>query len=45
MRRLAIALALAWAAAAQAQGLKPVSDDALSDVRGRDGVSFDLSGF
>lgn len=45
MRKPAIVLALACAAAAQAQGLKPLSDDALADVRGRDGVSFDLSGF
>ncbi|MCE3262803.1 MAG: hypothetical protein K0R43_1882 [Pseudoduganella sp.] len=30
---------------AWAQGLRPLSDTALSDVRGRDGVSFDLSGY
>lgn len=30
---------------AGAQGLQPLSDDVLSSVQGRDGVSFDLSGF
>jgi hypothetical protein len=40
------ALALAGAvASAGAQGLQPLSDDLLSSVQGRDGVSFDLSGF
>ena len=38
-------LLLACAAPAVAQGLRPLSDAALSDVRGRDGVSFDLNGF
>ncbi|WP_028100620.1 hypothetical protein [Pseudoduganella violaceinigra] len=33
------------AAPAVAGGLRPLSDKALSDVRGGDGVSFDLSGF
>ncbi|WP_426341818.1 hypothetical protein ACN9MZ_08950 [Pseudoduganella sp. S-14] len=28
-----------------ADGLRPLNDSALSDVRGRDGVSFDLNGF
>jgi hypothetical protein len=32
-------------APAQADGLRPMTDNALSDVRGRDGVSFDLNGF
>lgn len=32
-------------APAFASGLRPLTDNALSDVRGRDGVSFDLSGF
>jgi hypothetical protein len=49
MRMLALAFCFACAAPAMqhahAQGLKPLSDDALADVRGRDGVSFDLSGF
>lgn len=45
MRALAFAACLACTISAQAQGLKPLSDDALADVRGRDGVSFDLSGF
>lgn len=36
----ALALAPAWA-----QGLRPLSDNALSTVQGRDGVSFDLSGY
>jgi hypothetical protein len=30
---------------AMAGGLRPLNDSALADVRGRDGVSFDLSGF
>ncbi|SFG74980.1 hypothetical protein SAMN05518865_117125 [Duganella sp. CF458] len=30
---------------AHADGLRPLNDSALSDVRGRDGVSFDLNGF
>lgn len=30
---------------AGAEGLKPLSDDALSSVQGRDGLSFDLSNF
>ena len=38
------AIALAWSTAG-AQGLQPLSDDLLSSVQGRDGVSFDLSGF
>ncbi|WP_088707847.1 hypothetical protein [Noviherbaspirillum denitrificans] len=37
--------ALALACSAHADGLQPLSDDALSSVQGRDGVSFDLSGF
>jgi hypothetical protein len=49
MRMLALAFCFACAAPAMqhahAQGLKPLSDDALADVRGRDGVSFDLTGF
>lgn len=40
------AFALACAVtSASAQGLQPLSDDVLSSVQGRDGVSFDLSGF
>jgi hypothetical protein len=40
------ALALACAAVcAGAQGLQPLSDDALSSVQGRDGFSFDLANF
>ena len=39
------ALAPAWAGTAAAEGLQPLSDDALSSVQGRDGVSFDLAGF
>lgn len=40
------ALALACgAASAGTQGLQPLSDDALSSVQGRDGVSFDLANF
>ena len=39
-------VALAQAPApALADGLRPLADSALSEVRGRDGVSFDLSGF
>lgn len=33
------------AAPATAQGMQPLSDTALSDVQGRDGLSFDLHGF
>lgn len=33
------------AAPAEAQGLQPLSDDALSTVQGRDGLSFDLYNF
>jgi hypothetical protein len=40
-----LACALLATAPARAQGLRPLSDTALSDVRGRDGVSFDLSGY
>jgi hypothetical protein len=37
---------LAYAtASAAAQGLQPLSDDVLSSVQGRDGVSFDLANF
>lgn len=32
-------------APARAQGLRPLNDAALADVRGRDGVSFDLNGY
>ena len=40
------ALALACAATSTAaQGLQPLSDDALSSVQGRDGLSFDLANF
>lgn len=43
---IATLLALAaLAMAAPAQALEPLSDAALSAVRGRDGVSFDLNGF
>jgi hypothetical protein len=47
MRRtlLAACAALAVMAPARADGLRPLNDKALSDVRGGDGVSFDLSGF
>ncbi|WP_342113927.1 DUF6160 family protein [Pseudoduganella sp. OTU4001] len=41
---LALALALALPPAS-ANGLRPLPDSALSEVRGRDGVSFDLSGY
>jgi hypothetical protein len=45
--RAACCLLLAGAAAmpASANGLRPLADTALSEVRGRDGVSFDLNGF
>ncbi|KQZ39588.1 DUF6160 family protein [Duganella sp. Root1480D1] len=43
---LAACVALTLAPAlALADGLRPLNDSALSDVRGRDGVSFDLNGF
>ena len=43
---LCCALVLACTAAtAGAQGLQPLSDDVLSSVQGRDGVSFDLANF
>ena len=55
MRRAARSLLLAACGAlaatalpavpARADGLRPLTDSALSEVRGRDGVSFDLSGF
>ena len=45
----AVCLALAGTAlapvSAVADGLRPLNDSALADVRGRDGVSFDLNGF
>jgi len=41
----ALAAAALAPAAAVADGLRPLNDSALSDVRGRDGVSFDLNGF
>jgi hypothetical protein len=42
----AVAAAIAAAVlAAPALALEPLSDNALSNVRGRDGVSFDLNGF
>ncbi|MGO4379809.1 hypothetical protein [Pseudoduganella sp. RAF53_2] len=44
MRIAALVLCLACAPAC-AKGLKPLSDETLSAVRGGDGVSFDLSGF
>jgi len=47
--RCAPCLLLAGAAGApapaSADGLRPLTDTALSEVRGRDGVSFDLNGF
>jgi len=42
--KLALVLCLTCAFS-RAQGLRPLGDDALSSVTGRDGVSFDLSGF
>lgn len=42
---LAACAALASMAPAMADGLRPLNDKALADVRGGDGVSFDLSGF
>ncbi|WP_374583085.1 DUF6160 family protein [Pseudoduganella sp.] len=47
LRRIACLplLASVVLAPVSAQGLRPLSDNALSDVRGRDGVSFDLSGY
>ncbi|TFW29013.1 DUF6160 family protein [Duganella callida] len=45
MMRGALAV-LAWACAAQVvSAMEPMNDAALSSVRGRDGVSFDLNGF
>jgi len=42
---LAACTVLAGVAPAMADGLRPLNDKALADVRGGDGVSFDLSGF
>jgi hypothetical protein len=42
---MAILAGLAGMAPALAEGLRPLSDSVLSDVRGRDGVSFDLNGY
>lgn len=39
------ALAVGLMLCTQAWGMEPLSDNALSAVRGRDGVSFDLHGF
>jgi hypothetical protein len=44
MKKLAIIFCMACAPS-WAQGLRPLGDEALSSVSGRDGVSFDLSGF
>ena len=44
-RRLLLTVCAALPALAMADGLRPLNDSALSDVRGRDGVSFDLNGF
>lgn len=41
----ALALLVAGLFAASAQAMEPLTDGALSAVRGRDGVSFDLNGF
>ena len=46
MLRLGALLAVyCLAAPAGAHGMKPLNDSALSDVRGRDGLSFDLNNF
>jgi len=42
---LAALAAAACVAPAMADGLRPLADSALSEVRGRDGVSFDLNGY
>ncbi len=43
--RLLAAVLPLWLAMAPAQAMQPLSDGALSSVRGGDGVSFDLNGF
>ncbi|MES2257369.1 MAG: DUF6160 family protein [Pseudomonadota bacterium] len=45
LRAVCAAAALACLSGAPAQAMEPLGDAALSAVRGRDGVSFDLSGF
>jgi hypothetical protein len=42
---ICIALALAGAPAARAGGMKPLDDAALAEVRGADGISFNLNNF
>jgi hypothetical protein len=44
-RRFLGMAALAWLAAAPAAAFEPLNDAALSNVRGGDGVSFDVAGF
>jgi len=45
MRLGTLPLMLALACAASAQAMQPMTDGAMSSVRGGDGVSFDLNGF
>ncbi|MBV8124088.1 MAG: hypothetical protein JO370_08390 [Paucibacter sp.] len=45
MKARTLTLVLALLCGASAQALEPLSDKAMSSVRGGDGVSFDLSGF